>query len=282
MSQIPAADFVPKQAHPPNADIYEEIVGDSTSNIARGFLDLIPPIPSGSVIHDNGCGGGQVINVIMERKPPTDITFEATDIDPSQIQNCRDAATAGNWPARVTEMAAESLQFADNTFTHSFANLLLFATQNAGVDAAKEIHRTLKPGGMAVATWFNSIPHQELLKETHYELRGSEAQLPHGMPEAWYDPEFLRGILLQGGFKPENLKMSVLETPLTVPELKRWVEIMWSYLGRPIDGWAVADEEKWDDAIATLIRKMEQSPSYISTGDGGRMALRVNTCIATK
>ncbi|KAI1439024.1 S-adenosyl-L-methionine-dependent methyltransferase [Xylaria sp. CBS 124048] len=285
MAEQPSTtDFVPKQAYPPNADLYEEIVGDSTSNIARGFMKLIPPISSGSVIHDNGCGGGQVIHVIMEQNPPRDIVFEATDIDATQLQHCREAAAAaaGHWPVNVSEMPAESLRFGDETFTHSFSNLLLFATRNTGVDAAREIYRTLKPGGTAVATWFNSIPHQEIVKEMHRDFRGAESRLPHGMPEAWYEPEFLQSTLVQGGFTPEKLKMSVLETPLTIPDLKRWVEILWSYIGRPMEGWRVADEEGWDRVIGTLVKKMEESPFYTTTGKGGRMGLRVNVCVATK
>src|SRR5262245_21515903 len=99
--------FVPKQAYPHNADIYEEIVANSTSIIAERFLRLIQPLPPTAVIHDNGCGGGQVIKKIVETQNASAMRFEATDIDPTQVSSCRNAATIGEWPARVAEMPAE-------------------------------------------------------------------------------------------------------------------------------------------------------------------------------
>ncbi|RYO97040.1 hypothetical protein DL765_011338 [Monosporascus sp. GIB2] len=274
--------FVPKQAYPPNADLYEEIVGDSTSYIAEKFLELTQPLPPYAIIHDNGCGGGQVIEKIMGTQPPPTIQIEATDIDPTQISNCTRAAAAAGWPVRVTEMAAESLDFADNTFTHSFSNLLLFATRNTGVDAAKEIYRTLKPGGIAVATWFSSIPHQEIIKEVHYELRGPDIPLPHGMPDAWYNSGYLRSVVEQGGFQPEKIQMFTVDTFCNIPDLRRWVTILWSYIGCPANGWAPADEERWDEAISTVIRRLEESPAYENKNKGGVLSMKVNICIATK
>ncbi|KAK6214302.1 hypothetical protein LQW54_004528 [Pestalotiopsis sp. IQ-011] len=274
--------FAPKQAFAPNADLYEEIVGDSTSSMAAKFLGMIPSLPPDAVVHDNGCGGGQVIAKLMETHPPSTIRIHATDIEPTQIENCKKTAAAADWSADVKLMPAEKLEFENDTFTHSFSNLLLFATRNTGVDAVKEIHRTLKPDGIAVATWFHSIPHQEIIKSVHYKLRGPDVHLPHGMPDAWYASEFLRSIVEQGGFQPEKINISTVDIYCNIPDLTRWVTILWSYIGRPATGWTPADEEQWDEAIATIIQDLEKSSAYESNGKGGRLLMKVNVCIARK
>ncbi|KXX77989.1 Ubiquinone/menaquinone biosynthesis C-methyltransferase UbiE [Madurella mycetomatis] len=261
--------FIPKQAFRPDAQLYEEIVGDSTANIAKAFLGLIPPPGPDAIIHDNGCGGGQVIGQIMETRPPASIRIEATDIDPTQISNCAEAAVAGNWPVTTNLMPAESLDFPDETFTHSFANLLLLATRDTGTHAAREMHRTLKPGGVAVATWFASIPHQEVIKEVHRELRGADAPpLPHGMPDEWYAEDFLSSVMGRGGFAPEKIRAESVETVCKIADLQRWVTILWSYIGAPASGWTRADEENWDKAIAMITDRIRELPGYKSTGAG--------------
>ncbi|KAI1322270.1 S-adenosyl-L-methionine-dependent methyltransferase [Xylariaceae sp. FL0255] len=274
--------FVPKQAHAPNADLYQEIVGDSTTQIAEEFLKLIEPFPPDAVIHDNGCGSGQVIEKIMETNPPPTIKIEATDIDTTQVDSCLKAASTHGWPVQVKQMPAESLEFPDNTFTHSFSNLLLFATRNTGLEAAQEIYRTLKPGGIAVVTWNSLIPHQEVIQAVSSELRGPDVSMSHGMPSEWYNSELLSSTLEKGGFQPANIRTSTIETHCTIPDLRRWVDIMWSFVGRPTTGWTPSDEEHWEEAIGRIVKGLETSSFYKKDGKGGVMMLKVNICIATK
>ena len=42
-------------------------------------------------------------------------------------------------------MDANALSFPDETFTHSIGNAMVISTRNNGIDAVKEMHRTLKP-----------------------------------------------------------------------------------------------------------------------------------------
>ncbi len=61
----------------------QELMADVTLQVARKFLKLIPPIPSGSTLHDNACGNGIVTEAITEIQNPGTVTIYATDINPA-------------------------------------------------------------------------------------------------------------------------------------------------------------------------------------------------------
>jgi ubiquinone/menaquinone biosynthesis C-methylase UbiE len=52
---------------------------------------------------------------------------------------------------RAEVMNSEALMFSNDTFTHSFASFLLMAVSDPD-EVASEIYRTLRPGGTAFAT----------------------------------------------------------------------------------------------------------------------------------
>ncbi|KAI0400622.1 S-adenosyl-L-methionine-dependent methyltransferase [Xylaria palmicola] len=242
--------FLPKQAYAPNVDLDHQIVGDSITRIAEEFLKLIKLLLPNVVVHDNGCSSGQ---------------------NRSHSRMAR---------ARVSKMPAESLELADATFTRSFSDLLLLATRNIGNDA-REIYRTLKPGGTAVATWFNRILHQEIIKNIHTELRGDGVSLPHGMPSAWYDGKFFTCVPENGGVDSGNTAKYIVDTQCGIPDLRRWTAMLWSYVGCPAGGWTLADEEKWGDAVAKILQNLKTSLLYKRSRAGG-MLMKFNVCIATK
>ena len=80
-----------------------EIVGDSTSRVAEHFLSLNPPIPPKSVVHDNGCGGGEVT---VDMNPATNIDIHATDIDPIMVTKRRKLVSLHGWPVEATVLPA--------------------------------------------------------------------------------------------------------------------------------------------------------------------------------
>ena len=89
----------PEQCFPKKADLYVEVVGDSTSRVAEHSLSLDPPIPPKSVVHDNGCGGGEVT---AEMNPAANIDIYATDIDPIMVTKCRKLVSLHGWPVEAT------------------------------------------------------------------------------------------------------------------------------------------------------------------------------------
>ena len=278
------APFTPKQCFPKNADLYAEIVGDATSNVAQHFISSISPFSPKSIIHDNGCGGGEVTAQIMATNPPASIKIQATDVDRTMLENCKKLSAARGWPVTTAVMLAEALEFADDTFTHSLSNFLIFHTPNDGVDCAKEIYRTLQPGGLSIVTTFAEIPHQEIIKSTHREMRGPEVALPHGMPDHWYQSSHLKSVLIEGGFESDKIELSTVDVYTKIADLKHWVTILWSYVGAPATGWTVADEENWEAAIARILDQLESSSSYEKNrnGKGGRLKMLANVAASTK
>ena len=121
--------FVPKQALTPSPQLYDALVGDTTQQLAKALLAHSLPsqttaIPSGSVIHDNGCGTGAATIAIVDaaNKSGSEITIKATDISETVVQQYKALAAEHKWPTEALVMDASTLDFPDNTFTHSIAN----------------------------------------------------------------------------------------------------------------------------------------------------------------
>lgn len=64
------------------------------------------------------------------------------------------------------------------TFTHAIGNVLLFVLPNHGIDAVKEMHRTLKPGGKVILKLWAYVPDMEPLEAAARDTR------PDGTPSS--------------------------------------------------------------------------------------------------
>ncbi|THV47035.1 hypothetical protein BGAL_0340g00050 [Botrytis galanthina] len=88
----------------------------------------------------------------MESKPPED--------------SCLECATAANWPVEAIVMPAQSLKFPDHYLTQSFNNFFISHHDDNHDPAAKQVYRTLKPGGTAIVSTWAAMAHGELIKES--------------------------------------------------------------------------------------------------------------------
>jgi ubiquinone/menaquinone biosynthesis C-methylase UbiE len=114
------AEFIPKQVTQYEASHLIELQGDVSETVTSYLLTLIPPIPSGSVIHYNACGGGTVTETIMASNPPLEITISATDINPQFVSACAATAEKNHCPVTAITIPAEALDFPDDRFMHYF------------------------------------------------------------------------------------------------------------------------------------------------------------------
>jgi ubiquinone/menaquinone biosynthesis C-methylase UbiE len=137
--------------------IYDATGGAVTAQFAEHNLTLIPTIPSGSIVHDNCCGAGTVSRLILSSHPSSDLTIHATDIDQIFLDKLQEDVLKNSWPIQVSNQRAEKLSFPDNYFSHSITNIGIFFTSSAGLDGAKEVYRTLKPGGTAVVNCWEAL-----------------------------------------------------------------------------------------------------------------------------
>lgn len=270
--------FQPKQITKYQAEHLAELQGNVSEQAIEYILGLIPPFSDGDVIHDNACGYGAVTETIMGLVPPATIHIEATDINTQFVQDVAAIADKNSWPVSTAVMPAQELTFPDDNFTHSF-NSFAFHCLGDHDAAARQVYRTLKPGGTAIASIWVSMPHVDALQQAHWRTRGKDGPMPTLLPLEGFQEADLRKSLEAGGFKAGNITCSNKDCYLRVPDLRRWAQLAWSYLGPLPDGWTQDDEEKWDEAIDDIVDGL-QSGDGITQNEQGETVLKMIASVA--
>lgn len=258
--------FVPKKALPFDGKLFEMIGADKNLAIAEHEMTLLPPFPADAVIHDAACGLGPVTESILATAPSS-VKIHATDIAPPFAAIYNQAAEAKNWPCRAEIMDAEKLTFPDATFSHVFLSFGLPIISDP-VAAASEMYRTLKPGGTAVTAFWLHIPQGECAQKTRRAIWGPDARLnvePH--PEH-SDKDYMRSLLVKGGFKFEDCQLYEHPALLPMRDLDEFATAIWSVIGQPKGGWTKEDDEKWDEAVAKYKELLPNEPGYQVDKDG--------------
>ncbi|KAJ8112767.1 hypothetical protein OPT61_g4940 [Boeremia exigua] len=261
---------------------YETTGGLVTAQFAEHNLSLIPPIQSGSIIHDNACGSGTVSRLILSStQPPNSVQIQATDIDPPFLSALEDAAKEHAWPVSVTNQRSETLNFPDSTFTHSLTNIAIFFTSSAGLDGAKEIYRTLQPGGIAVVNCWAHVTWFVPVRTVHETIRPGK---PFPTPVvAWHDGQQIQKVMQEAGFKEEDIRAETSDAWAVVKKegLREWAEKSWAYLGG-IAGWFEDDEKTWDQAVDKLVELLLVQPGTVVEGEEVRMKASQWVLVAKK
>lgn len=278
-------NHMPKQAKAllegtKRVDLYEATGGSVTADFASHNLTLIPSIPSGSVIHDNACGSGTVSRAILAN-PPADIKIHATDIDQTFLDVLSNDVEKSKWPIEVSNQAQESLKFEDNYFTHSITNIAVFFAKSAGLDSTKEIYRTLKPGGTAIVNCWGHITWMPAFVATKAATRPPVQSSPDFLA-SWNDGTHIQKIMVEAGFKQENMKVERSEAWMKTTDLKDCAKACWAFLGGLPAGWFEGDEEKWDQAVDTMVEVLKAQPGTKMVGDEVWMNASQWVVVATK
>lgn len=170
--------LVPKKAMPFSSKLFDIIGADETLAIARYMMTLLgsDAFPADAVIHDAACGLGPVTESILATAPPPTIKIHATDIAPPMANVYNQSAEAKHWPCRAEIMDAQELAFPDATFSHVFLSFGL-PIMGDPVAAAREMYRTLRPGGTAVTTFWLHNPQGECGVKTSRAIRGPDSRL---------------------------------------------------------------------------------------------------------
>jgi ubiquinone/menaquinone biosynthesis C-methylase UbiE len=251
-----ATPFTPKQAIPFDGALLQELQGNVSDTIAADLLHDLPALSSSSIVHDNGCGYGAVTLAIM--KLATGAQVHATDVNPMFLAQLKaNLAQHPEWPVKVDTMDATKLTFLDSTFDLSLTTFV-FAGLTDDVAAAKHILRTLKPGGTGVVAVWKEMPWHVALENAHYRTRGADEPMAPFLSKSWYKKEKLSQVVAEAGWKNVEYveKTAWLELG---PDLKRWARIAWTFLGGPVGGWQQRDEDKWEEAIESIVEELEKS-----------------------
>ncbi|KAI4862772.1 S-adenosyl-L-methionine-dependent methyltransferase [Hypoxylon rubiginosum] len=272
------SSFQPKQITHYRAEDLEELQGNVTEVGIEYSLDLLPPFSEGDEIHDNACGFGAVTERIMNLNPPA-IHICATDINTQFVQDCDEIAKRNNWPVSSAVMSAQELTFRDNRFTHSFTTFAFHCIGDHDA-AARQVYRTLKPGGTAIASVWTRMPLVDVMQHAHWLTRGREGPMPVLVPLEEFQESDLTGALEAGGFKSKDITCYTRECFLTIADPRRWAQLAWSYLGKLPNGWSQGDEDKWDEALADIVEQLGRSGRGISKNEKGEIVLTMVACIA--
>lgn len=204
-------DHMPKQAKAllegqGKVDVYNATGGAVTAQFAAHNLSLIPSIPPGSIIHDNACGDGTVSRLILSSSPPPkDVKIHATDIDQVFLDSFTSDVTKNTWPVEITPQNLNSLSFPSNYFTHSITNIGIIFASSSGLDGAKEIYRSLKPGGTAVVNCWEHITWLAPFMRAVMTTRpGPSPPLP---PVNWADGTQLQKVMKEAGFEEGKMRV---------------------------------------------------------------------------
>ncbi|KAL1606260.1 hypothetical protein SLS60_003662 [Paraconiothyrium brasiliense] len=278
--------FKPPQALAPTPQLYDELVGDGMENLAKATVAEILPINSGSVILDDGCGTGAGTTAVFDAvTDKSNITIKGVDIHEGALEVYKKKAAEHQWPAEAIKADAAKLDsINDDTFTHVIGTAFLFVLPEDGVGSIKEIHRTLKPGGVAVFNSWAHVPNMDPLRVASAKTRPEGTPEIRGGMDKWEDSAFLRGVIEKGGFASDKITMTKRDVYVTATTIQRYATMLWSFIGGTTKaGWLESDAEKWDEAIEIVKAELRKADGFKELDDGRlRLKFVANIAVATK
>lgn len=242
---------------------YEEVTGGCTKALARHILSLpqvkttINPSLSSTdaVVLDNACGTAFVTEQIL--KNGSEAQIHVVDAAPNMVELAR-AKLSHNPNVKYGVMPGELLDFPDEYFSHSFTNLgLLFFKSPA--DGAKELYRTLRPGGLAIVTSWSRLGTVEdgiLPAQRAVHPQDDPFKLP--ISAEWFDAEHIEKCMRDdGGFK--IVEMSSHRVYYGAPTKKELCELVFdSYKELVLEGWSEEDSQKFAAALEDIVSRAAQ------------------------
>lgn len=256
---------------------YEHRVGHACRAVANHVPALLTDLPRSPIILDNACGTGAVTDELLRAFPSA--KFYAADVVPPMVQamkaNVAASPTLQNSVVAVEIMDGQALQHQDDFFDVSVTNFGIFFFPDP-VLGAKEIYRTLKPGGFAVVTVWKDFGFKPLLWEVQKRVKpiNPMAELP-GM-EAWSDGKLLEKTLQEGGFPTVEMK-SVTEGMwgVSTEDLK---SVLLENFGALVSrNWTDEEKAQLPAVTAEVLKDME---SDYCVQSGGRIGVPMTAWIA--
>jgi len=137
-------------------DAYDAFMGRYSRPLAVVFAD-VAGVTAGQLALDVGCGPGALTGVLVERLGAESVA--ACDPSPPFVDAC-----AARFPGvDVRQGRAEAIPFEDGRFDRAMAQLVLhFVSEPA--QAASEMRRVLRPGGITAACVWDFADGMEMLR----------------------------------------------------------------------------------------------------------------------
>lgn len=186
---------------------YEHRVGHACRAVAKHIPFLLSELPSIPIVLDNACGAGAATEELLRALPTAKVY--AADAALPMVQSMKAIVTSKPELQRsvvgVEVMDGQDLRYPSSFFDVSITNFGIFFFPDP-ILGAKEIFRTLKPGGYAVLTLWKDIGFKPLLWEIQSKIQPTSPITElHGM-EKWFDGDLLMRTLQEGGFRSVEMK----------------------------------------------------------------------------
>lgn len=134
-----------------------DLISEKFSATRKGFwngLDFILDFPeNGDKVLDFGCGNGRLLGLLNRKN----IDYFGVDISKKLINSARNSHLGKNAQFLKISSSQTSLPFEDNFFNviYSIAVFHHIPSEKLRLEIARELFRTLKPGGVVVVTVWN-------------------------------------------------------------------------------------------------------------------------------
>jgi ubiquinone/menaquinone biosynthesis C-methylase UbiE len=259
-------------------DVYEHRIGHVCRAVASHLPALLKSFPSsdGTVL-DNACGTGAASEELLKKFPTAEVF--AADVVPPMVHSFKAIiATKPELQKQVKEVRvedAQSLTFADDTFDASITNFGIFFLPDP-VAGAKQIYRTLKPGGTAVITLWKTFGFRPILWEVQDQLKPANPLMELPLMEPWCDSALLEKTLKQGGFK--HVDFTVVKEGLWGKDKEDFKLVLLENFGAmTARNWTEEERAKLPVMISQVID--EQQDNFCVT-DGARVGCTMEAWVA--
>ncbi|KAJ3541889.1 hypothetical protein NM208_g4386 [Fusarium decemcellulare] len=242
---------------------YAKQTGNSTARMFAQSWDNIQaasPITKDSVVHDNAAGPGTATSIIVDKLPADELpSVLVTDNVPPMVKGAEDSFAS---LPKIETRVLDSLNLEGiptDHFTHSILNFSAFTFADP-LKGLQEIHRTLKPGGLAVLTVWKRFGAGETIHAAQAIVRPDlpPMKIPH--------PEFmqqghLEKLAAEAGFDPTKIQVSQQNVVVSGPELDDGLKLfLLGDLMRPARaGFTDEDKKKWPEAVDQAIKKESET-----------------------
>ena len=248
------------------AESYNSRTGGCNILLADHLISLItphlPPSTSPLRILDNACGPAVLTTQCLKNHAIIShpaLHISAVDISADFISANR--ALIASHPEYTSNsvtidteiMNGMDLKFPNDTFDISFTSLALFAFPDP-VKGTSELHRTLKPNGIAALTTWKNPGWLSLLHEVERRLRPGQELTRFPMLEIWSVPGKLAQTLREGGF--QDVEEGEVRAYALWESLEEAAEKMCETLRMMVGkGWSEGEKEKMAEGFKEVMRE---------------------------
>lgn len=239
---------------------YAKDTGNTTFTIFTQLLQDVQrssnPITAESVVHDNAAGPGTATSALLtsldDRNVPSEILV--SDNNPVMVSGAR-YSFRESW-ITCKELDAHDLSsLPDGYFTHSITNFSIF-TFPKPVVAVKEIHRTLRPSGLAVITCWRRFALGNIIHKTQERIRPDSPPMPIPGPE-FFNDGVLESVVEEAGFSKVNIQASRKDLLVTDEESIEGLRgfLKGPFTGRAKAGWTEEEVARWDGVVDEVLKE---------------------------